>query len=299
MVVSLRTRIHWRATRPLSLAVALIFGVSSAAAETRRLVVLQHGGAEVDESLRREVDRLVLRAATTEVGYQDAYASPVPLEDVELAAGCSAREAGCLARIAKTLGADSLMLRDLSRDPDGKVQLALTIHDGRKDAPSRRAEGVMAADPGSPEQVVPGLLEQLFPGVRLRREERAPRRLDLRAPSGIVGISSLGVATTLLAAGLATGVASRRAQRDYDETMIESQEDVTRAREHLDRAHRRADIANGLFYASGASAAVAVSSLLYNYLRGRSAEAPSVGVTTASGSSGVTLTLQGAWRGGI
>lgn len=301
MVVSLPTRRRTRVTRAIALTMSLALGASTAAAEARRLVVLQRGGGDVDDALRGEVDRLVLQTATADAGYQHAFASPVPLEDVELAAGCSAREDGCLQRIASTLGADTLMLRDLSRGADGKVQLALTVHDGKKDAPARRAVSVLPAELDGTDQVVPRLLEQLFPEVRKQREERPRigRRLDLHTPSGIVGVASLGVATTLLAGGIATAISWRRAQNDYDSAPAGDHDGVDRLHEHLDQARRRARIANGLFIASGSLAAIGVSSLLYGYLRGRSTEKRSVELAAVPMHDGVALSLHGAWRGGI
>jgi hypothetical protein len=105
----------------------------------RRLLVLHSGGEDVPARLRDEVDHLVLSAVAERVRFATAYGSEVPFEDIELAAGCSARGADCMQRIAASLDADWILVRELSSDRNGNTYLTLIAHDGPQAMVTRRA----------------------------------------------------------------------------------------------------------------------------------------------------------------
>jgi len=283
--------------------VALLLSMLCTGAQTvraepeRRLVVLHRGDDQVDPTLRREIDALVLAETTRAGGFSSAYASPVPFEDVELAAGCSATEEACLPRIAATLDADWLMVRDLARDSAGNVQLSLTMHDGTKNGEVRRAVSQVGDLP--PDQVVPQLVDSLYPGNARRRDAPARGGWNPRSTGAVIGWSSLGLASALLVGGVIAGVRSQRAHDAYAGARFEDMEAVDRGHEQLDTARSRARVANGLFIGSAVAAAAGASSLLVSYLRTRRVERPSVGVSVAPTPAGLSLAVEGSWRGGL
>lgn len=278
----------------------------------RRVVVLQSDGSDaIDEQLRRSVDDLTLEAMTKRAGFERAYLSPVPFGDVELAAGCSGRDAGCLQRIAATLEADWLMVRELTREPSGRIYLTLIAHDGPSAIITRRAVAEIAkSGTQAAERVVPLLVERLYPG-RVSAASPAEARalpapvLSSRpagddsgpSPAKVIGWSSAAAGGALLAAGVVVGALGHSDAREHERLKLGSPESVDGAHDLFARAQRRTDIANALFIAGASAATVGVAALLWDYLRPKRDERVSLGVGPARG--GVALSLRASYRGGL
>jgi precorrin-3B methylase len=94
------------------------------------------------------------------------------------------------------------------------------------------------------------------------------------------------------------GVLSQRDQRVYRDTKIEVADDVDRASEALERAQKRARVANGLLISGAAATAAGATALLFSYLRPRP-DARQVRMGVSPTRSGVALSLCGAWQGGL
>ncbi|MDB4990959.1 MAG: hypothetical protein JWN04_6137 [Myxococcaceae bacterium] len=263
-----------------------------------RLVVLHRDGTDLPAAQRDEVDRLLLTSVAGQLRFASAYASDVPLEDVELAAGCSMRDADCTQRIAESLGADWLLVRELSKDRAGHVFLTLIAHDGPGALVTRRVVSQLASSDAAsaPRQVVPMLVERLYPKTPTGLDERLPRHGWSAAR--VVGWSAAGTGVSLLAVGTAMGVLSRRDHGAYEHTAIHRQEDVDRADSLLSRSQQRARIANGLLLGGGAAGLAGAATLLWSYLR-PSAEQRSVELAMLAAPSGLALSVAGAWRGGL
>lgn len=310
-------------------ACALVFGAlvslpfaTRADSTPHRLVILQSEAPGVSARLRRHVDEQVLESLRQRAAFEQAYVSPVPFEDVELAAGCSGREAGCLQRIAATLDADWMMVRELAKDESGRVYLTLVAHDGPGAIVTRRAVAEVAENRRqTPAQVVPLLIDRLYPesgasessasaarvvlpAPKLERErvrperERGPDAASAgRSSAKIVGWTSAAAGGALLAAGMVVGALSLRDQRTHDDLSVGSELEADRARALFSRANRRTDIANGLIIGGAGAGAVGIAALLWNYFRPKRDERLSVRVLPAR--SGVALSLRASFRGGI
>jgi hypothetical protein len=265
----------------------------------QRLVLLQRGGEGIQGSLITEVDGTIAGAVRAQIPGASLYVSPVPFEDVELAAGCNSQEqdADCLQRIAGSLGADWLLVRELNRDRNGRVYLTLVAQDGPQAIVTRRAVAQLSGAKRNPSQVVPMLVERLYPQQNAGdRPLTAPRGLS---PASVVGWSSTAVGGSLLAAGVAMGVLSQRDHRAYQRADIDSAADVDRARDLLDRSQQRARIANGLLIGGAGAGAAGALALLWKYVRPKPDEQQKVRLGVAYHRGGVKVSLNGAWRGGL
>lgn len=265
-----------------------------ASAQSKRLVVLHCGGTDVPERLRAEVDRLLLENLTTRGRFASAYASPVPFEDIALAAGCNGREASCMQRIAATLETDSLLVRELVRDASGEIALTLTLHDG-PGAELRHARAAVSEDDDVADEVLPTLVEQLYEAPSSAR----PNARSHRSRTGrLLGWSSLGVSAALLTVGLTMHALSRK---DYDALAARSTDSPTEVDGALaleDRASRRSAVAKGMWIGAGTVGAAGLGALLWGYLR-PSARESALRVGLAPSRSGAALAVSGSLGGGL
>lgn len=264
-------------------------------AAVRRLVVLHSGGEGVPATLRNEVDHLLLSAVAERVRFAQAYGSQVPFEDIELAAGCTARGADCMQRIAASLDADWILVRELSSDRNGNTFLTLIAHDGPQAMVTRRAVAQLGDGERDPVGVVPMLVERLYPAdPRLEAQSNT----NARSPARVVGWSSAVLGSGLLVAGAAMGVLSSRDHRSYKEARFEVPADVDRGQASLERAQKRASVANGLLISGAAASAAGAAALLWSYLKPRP-DARQIRVGLTPSRSGVALMMAGAWQGGL
>jgi hypothetical protein len=301
-----------RASEPLSWVAAALFAwgglATQAQAQVRdlmpqqRLVVLQRAAGGVPTPVVDEVDRVLAGAVASHVPGAQLYVSPVPFEDVELAAGCSSQvqDADCLQRIAGSLGADWLLVRELRKDRGGHVRLTLVAHDGPQALVTRRAVAPVSAGKQAPEQVVPMLIDRLYPMQSNQNEgERLLRQPRSLSPANVVGWSSTAVGGGLLAAGITMGVLSQRDQEKYQRTDVRTSADADRAYELLDRSQQRARVANGLLIGGAGAGAAGALALLWKYVRPKpSAEQP-VRMGVAPYRGGFKVSVAGAWRGAL
>lgn len=270
-------------------------GPARADGAVRRLVVLRSGGEGVSETLRNEVDHLVLSAVAERVRFAQAYGSQVPFEDIELAAGCTARGADCMQRIAASLDADWILVRELSSDRNGNAFLTLIAHDGPEAIVTRRAVAQLGEGERDPVGVVPMLVERLYP---TDPQLEAQGNSNARSPARVVGWSSAVLGSGLLVAGAAMGALSQRDHGSYKDARFEVPADVDRGQASLERAQKRASVANGLLISGAAASAAGAAALLWSYLKPRpDARQIRVGVTPSR--SGVALMMAGAWQGGL
>lgn len=302
----------------LALAIG-VFAVSSAAAEpAKRLVVLRGDEAAMNDELRTTVDALVLETLSARAGFSSVYASPIPFEDVELAAGCTTRDADCLQRIAATLGADWLLVREFARDAAGNRYLTLIAHDGPRALVTRRAVAELSEHPhGAPKRVVPLLIERLYPSQRgepsasaapgnaQAGEADAPDAStptapsDASSPATIVAWSAAGVSAALIGTSVAMWALSRRDLRGYESTQIRMEGDVDHALALHERSQKRARVARGLAIGGVGTAAIGVATLLWSQLRPRRDESSPMSVSVLPLRDGLALDWSLAWRGGL
>lgn len=268
-------------------------------APQQRLVVLERGSAAVPPVTAAEVDRSLAGALGARVPAASLYVSPVPYEDVELAAGCrvEGQDADCLQRIAGSLGADWLLVRELSTDRAGNVSLTLVAHDGPQAVVTRRAVARVSQGKQAPARVVPMLVGRLYP-----HESPGDRPLgepSSLSPAKVVGWSSSAVGGSLLAAGITMGALSRRDQNRYDRTEVRTAADADRAHELLDRSEQRARVANGLLIGGAGASAAGALALLWKYMRPKPDAEQPVRMGVAPHRGGFKVSLNGAWRGGL
>lgn len=279
-----------------ALVLVLLCGLASAAraeAGGPHLVVLQRDVERVPAVLRDEVDRCLLSSISARAGFTSVYASQVPLDEVELAAGCSSKDADCMQRIANTLDADWLLVRELARDNAGRVLLTLIAHDGPTALVTRRAVAPVSDGAAAPARIVPQLVERLYPrGHASAAEGRG------WSASELLGWSTAGAGLGLVAAGSVVGALSRSDHRAYGRTEIHSPADVDRAEQLLGRAQQRAGIANGLLIGGAAASVAGAATLLWTYLHPRPEERR-VALRISPARSGLSVSLAGAWRGGL
>jgi hypothetical protein len=265
----------------------------------QRLVVLQRGGKGVPEATTDTVDRALAGAVSAHVPRASLYVSPIPFEDVELAAGCSSgqQDADCLQRVAGSLGADWLLVRELTKDRAGHVYLTLIAHDGPQAIVTRRAVSQISTGKQAPAQVVPMLIERLYPMQAVsERPFHEPRSLS---PANVVGWSSTAVGGGLLAAGITMGVLSHRDHQKYERADLHTPADVDQAREALDRSQQRARVANGLLIGGAGAGAAGALALLWKYMRPKPDAEQPVRMGVAPSRGGFKVSVNGAWRGGL
>jgi hypothetical protein len=299
-----------RADEPLSWVAGVLFVCACLTSPTeaqspdlmpqQRLVVLQRAAAGIPAPVVDDVDRVLAGAVSARVPGAQLYVSPVPFEDVELAAGCSsqAQDADCLQRIAGSLGADWLLVRELRKDRAGHVRLTLVAHDGPLAIVTRRAVAPVSSGKQAPEQVVPMLIERLYP-MQQGASERILREPRSLSPANVVGWSATAVGGGLLAAGITMGVLSRRDHDKYERTEIRTPADADRAYELLDRSQQRARVANGLLIGGAGAGAAGALALLWKYVRPKPDAEQPVRVGVAPYRGGFKVSLNGAWRGAL
>ena len=287
------------------------------AAAPQRVVILRGGAADVDDVLREEIDRAVVESMTGRRGFSSVDASPVPFEDVELAAGCNGRDADCLQRIAATLEADWLMVRELSRDREGNTYLTLIAHDGPEARITRRAVAEVSEHPQSaPSRVVPLLIDRLYPTLPpaasappegapapLATESSrslTPQRRDGRwSTMTIAGVATIGASAVALTSGITLWALSRRDARAYEKADIRSPSSADEAIDLHDRAERRARLGRGLVVGGTLAAVAGAVTLLWTPLRQPRGSSARLALGLGPARAGLNLALSGSWRGAL
>jgi hypothetical protein len=284
-------------------ALSLAQAPARADAEGQRLSVLRGAAVGVDPAQAATIDAALHARLSKLREFTSVRSLPVPLEDLRLAAGCGADENACLQLMSQQLEAGALLVRKLASAPDGSLTLTLLVQDqALEQGEAWRAEGVLRSlTPEQIERTLSPMIAELFPqSVALAVEpslqvaDRGRDAPDRRLRAGW-SLSALGVG--LLAAGLTTGILSRRDERAFARTDINTEPDVDRAQSTFARADRRARLAT-LFASTGAVVTtVGVGTLLWRWASQRR-DAATAAVRVQPTGAGAMLTLDGTWRGG-
>jgi len=289
-----------RRTLRLIAALGLLGPAPAAFAEdAQRVVVVQRDGADVPRALREDVDKRVIEALDGRPHVGSAYASRVPLEDIELAAGCSARDVDCTHRIAASLDADWLLVRELGRDRAGHAYLTLIAYDGRGALISRRVVSAIGDAQHPVTRVVPSLIDSLYPETRAMPLREPAKEAS---PAGkVVGWSTAGAGASLLVVGSVMAALSKHDHAAYQRAVLRTRGDVDYADGMLSRSRDRARISNGLLLGGAAAGLAGAATLLWTYLHGSRSDEQAKGtqIAIAPASAGFGMSLAGAWRGGL
>lgn len=203
------------------------------------------------------VDSALIHALESTAGLPDPAVSPIELEEIQLTAGCRANTRECFRTIARTIRADSLVVRELALASDGNARLRLAFYDSATDAPSAVERSF---DPGSARAGA----RAVEPAIRELFHIPAPVVARVVPDDGGIGAHTwitLGAAGVLLAGGTVMGVLAAAAHDDYLGTPVDTTADADRAAERLQTAQDRSLAANVLF-GVGAAAAIAGAALL-------------------------------------
>lgn len=293
------TRWAWRAFCLAVWACATLPGVAAASNPAPRLLVLRNDVTTTE--LGPLVDRALLSALAEHTRFGQPYFSPTPFPEVQLAAGCQGRTHDCVERIATTLDADWLLVRELRRDDAGAVVLQLVAQDGAT-ARTRRAEARVAKN-GSPERVVEQLVTDLYgappaePAPISMPVARVDSGDELRKPARVTGFTLLASSAALLTSGIALGTVARKDHDRYARTEVIDVRSAENAQEFLDDARRRSRAANLLFASGAIAAATGAGILIWRRAKLRDRDAPRVAVDVVGTPQLAALQVSGSFGG--
>jgi hypothetical protein len=149
--------------------------LTAVSAESNRgqVLILRSDPAPQDPALQGHVDA-ALEAALTNSGFAKPTLSPVPLEELELATGCTRKAPECLRELSAALDAEWILIRTLSADSVGNYQLSLMAQHGADRRQLRTAAGTLdPQDQEAPDKLVRELVRLVFPG-RMREASSVP-----------------------------------------------------------------------------------------------------------------------------
>jgi hypothetical protein len=276
----------WRALCLAGCVSAPLLCTITADASEPNVIVLRSdlAGGELSDN----VDEELSKALSADSRFARAYFSPTPYLDIELAAGCQGSTDECVGRVATSLSAEQLLVRELRRDATGALVLSLVAMDSASAEP-RRVEGTISARGETrPERVVPALVSRLYNDESASSELTAPAtKVEPRRPLRIAGALSIGTSAALLASGVGAGVASRNSHARYADTAVRDEHTAERANSELDDAQRRARAANTLFVSGAVLATTGVVLLLWDHLRKDETPSPYAMNVQASTNSGL------------
>ena len=248
---------------------ALTSGTAYANSRADVRVIVLRSTADAGE-MQARVDRALLASLSTEAGFGAAEISPIPLRDLGLAAGCDDRSRSCLTRIAGTVDADVVIVRDIAQTEDRPV-LALTSFDALGVGAPIYVERSLEE---APEDEVATMVRELYtepvPAAPTRETTVVPaptvaaRSIEPADGGSLAPVSfvTLGVGVAAIGAAAVLGLGAARAHDTYASTLVRSDADADRALEHLETAEDRALAANILYGAGGALLAVGATMLI-------------------------------------
>lgn len=284
-------------------ALSLAQAPARADAEGPRLSVLRAAAVGVDPAQAATIDASLHAKLSKLREFGSVRSLPVPLEDLQLAAGCGADENACLQLMAQQLEAGALLVRQLATAPDGALTLTLLVQDqALEQGEAWRAQGVLRTFTSEEiDRTLSPMLAQLFPqSVALALEpslqvaDRDHDAPDRRWRAGW-SLSALGVG--LLTAGLTSGLLSRRDERAFGRTDITTEQDVDHAQATFARADRRARLATFFASTGAVVTTVGAGTLLWRWASQRR-DAATATVRVQPAGAGAMITLDGAWQGG-
>jgi hypothetical protein len=260
----------WRAICLAVCASATLASAAAAQSPGPRLLVLRNDVTATE--LSTVVDRALDAALTKHARFASTYVSPTPFAEIQLAAGCQGRANECVERIATTLDADWLLVRELRRDGAGRVVLELVAQDGAT-ASTRRAQARVARD-GSPERVVAQLVSELYASSDVAPvapvASTVPHSDDVpkaRTPARAIGLTLLASSAALLTSGAVLGVVGKKDEDRYARTDVVDAQSADHAQSALDDARRRTHLANVLLATGAVTALTGASVLLWRHTR--------------------------------
>jgi hypothetical protein len=278
----------WSGLIALCLLWSLHPSAAGAQAAPRRLSVLNAAAAGVELEHVAAVDSALREALSQRPEFSAVETSPVPFEDVQLAAGCGSEESACLRLIGQQLGTDALLVRKLVQHSAGTATLSLVAQADVSDVSeaSRQASADISwQEPGGAARVVRLLLARLqqnTPAVAPAAEESAPAATspaeaeaaelaNTSAPHAPLsrwrwrlGWTLTAVGAGLLVAGLTSGILSRHDERTYAHAAIGNEQDVDHAHALFERADQRAHLANALFDAGAAVTCLGIATTVWH-----------------------------------
>jgi hypothetical protein len=289
-------------SRVCLIALTLAQAPARADADGQPLSVLR-AASDVDPAQAANIDAALQTQLSKLREFSSVHSLPVPLEDLQLAAGCSADEDACLQLMSEQLEAGVLLVRQLVAQQDGSMILTLRVQDrALEQGVARRAQGVLKNPTADDiDRTLQRMLAQLFlqsiaPTTKPSLEApAADRRLPDRRWRAGWALSALGVG--LLTAGLTSALLSKRDERAYGRAGISTELDVDRARSTFERAEKRARLANYFGSAGAVITSLGVGTLLWE-LASRRSDAASTTLRVQPTAAGAMLTVDGTWRGG-
>jgi hypothetical protein len=236
--------------------------LATAHASTPDIMVLRSD--LTDSPLGAVIDGELASGLIERAHFASSYFSPTPFGDIELAAGCHASTDACVERVAASLDADRLLVRELRRDATGALVLTLVAKDEASKV-TRRAESVVTfRGEKRPELVVPQLIARVYAQSDAEPQlPQVPGPVPSHERLHKAGYAVLGGSVALLAAGVGVGVSSRRAHERYTDMQVNDAASAEAADAQLDDAQRRARTANILFATGAAAATTSLVMLLW------------------------------------
>lgn len=253
--------------------VVVLGGSPSALAQGRsgadvRVVVLRETKG-VATGVERAVDRAFVRSMADDAGFARLEISPIALDEIQLAAGCMERSRECLRRIARTLDADVLVVRELAMIDASKASIRITsFESGAAEEPPQIARVLDEGATAAPREV-PRMVRALYripEPVRVDALDEPEDGGD-RGGVSIVTWTLLASGAALLSAGVLLGIEADRVHDEYARIRISSEEDADRAASLLDTAEDEAIAANVLLATGGLAAGVGAGLLIHDLLR--------------------------------
>jgi hypothetical protein len=273
---------------------------SNASANSRadvRVIVLR--ASTIAGDIETRIDSALLASLSTEAGFGQAEISPVPLRDLGLAAGCDDRSRTCLTRIAGTVDADVVIVRDLAQANDRPL-LALTSFDALGVGAPIYVERSIEQEPddevaamirelyAEPLPASPSRQHAVMPPPTVEARQRWQPADESRGISA-VAVVTLGIGVAALGAAAVFGIAADRSHDAYAGTVVRSNADANRALEHLETAEDRALAANILYGAGGALLAVGATLLLVDLTSDDDDDDVSLSVSASPVAAGIVL----------
>jgi hypothetical protein len=235
----------------LSLCVAMAVLTPPASAQRGvDLALIRSTSPGVPADLADAVDARLTLALAEAGGVRNVLVSPVAYAEVQLAVGCSDESVACLTSIVETANVAAILVRHLSADASGSVQLQTLYFEPAADRPPARTQTSGSLDRQA-ELVasVPNLVRTLLGGSANEHAERSSyaegTAIARGAPNEPPAVTTptwitLAGGALLLVPGIALAVS---AESDYDafrRQPIATRADVDRARDDFSSIETRA-----------------------------------------------------------
>lgn len=243
------------------------------------------------------VDGALVAALERWAAHAELTLSPVPLTDIELAAGCEERTAACLGKIAQNVGADVLIVRELRPKTDG-VELAIVSYERAKKAGPNEVVVAVGSNAGETSRIVEHAVKRLYhvPGAVAAAERE--EKLDLRSTRlQRSGWSLVATGGAMLATGVAMAFLAEEARKDYARLGAGTPREAELARDMLDRADRRSIASTAMLAVGGLFATSGLGLLVYRAVSADEKQSSAFDLHVQPALNGARVTLRGTFRG--